>query len=171
MVACTAPARSRHHYARDDLCCPVLTVVKTNSVSEPRTHLTIERGCFLSAKSSLQLSLESLLPTVLFALASGARTGLTDKKHMQIRIPSQLCLADANDEAQFAELKTQGELTRRAWARNVQVMNEGPGHVPLHKIPENMKVSVWSRASWISALDTGYWTSGSIASGGFCALE
>lgn len=46
---------------------------------------------------------------------------------------------DANDEAQFAELKTQGELTRRAWEYDVQVMNEGPGHVPMHKIPENMK--------------------------------
>eukprot|EP00184_Porphyridium_aerugineum_P007926 CAMPEP_0184691792 /NCGR_PEP_ID=MMETSP0313-20130426/526_1 /TAXON_ID=2792 /ORGANISM="Porphyridium aerugineum, Strain SAG 1380-2" /LENGTH=613 /DNA_ID=CAMNT_0027149557 /DNA_START=109 /DNA_END=1950 /DNA_ORIENTATION=- len=46
---------------------------------------------------------------------------------------------DANDEAQFAELKTQGDLTRRAWEYDVQVMNEGPGHVPLHKIPENMK--------------------------------
>jgi len=46
---------------------------------------------------------------------------------------------DANDEAQFAELMTQGELTRRAWEHNVQVMNEGPGHVPLHKIPENMQ--------------------------------
>jgi phosphomethylpyrimidine synthase len=46
---------------------------------------------------------------------------------------------DANDEAQFAELLTQGELTRRAWEKNVQVMNEGPGHIPLHKIPENMK--------------------------------
>jgi len=45
---------------------------------------------------------------------------------------------DANDEAQFAELKTQGDLTRRAWAKDVQVMNEGPGHVPLNKIPENM---------------------------------
>jgi phosphomethylpyrimidine synthase len=48
------------------------------------------------------------------------------------------CIADANDAAQFAELKTQGDLTRRAWAKNVQVMNEGPGHVPLNKIPENM---------------------------------
>lgn len=46
---------------------------------------------------------------------------------------------DANDEAQFAELMTQGELTRRAWEKDVQVMNEGPGHVPLHKIPENMR--------------------------------
>ena len=45
---------------------------------------------------------------------------------------------DANDEAQFAELKTQGLLTKRAWEKDVQVMNEGPGHVPLHKIPENM---------------------------------
>jgi phosphomethylpyrimidine synthase len=48
-------------------------------------------------------------------------------------------IADANDEAQFAELKTQGELTRRAWEFDVQVMNEGPGHVPMHLIRENME--------------------------------
>ncbi|MBE7438742.1 MAG: phosphomethylpyrimidine synthase ThiC [Spirochaetales bacterium] len=48
-------------------------------------------------------------------------------------------LADANDEAQFAELKTQGELTGRAWEYDVQVMNEGPGHVPMHLIKENME--------------------------------
>ena len=47
-------------------------------------------------------------------------------------------IADANDDAQFAELKTQGELTTRAWAKGVQVMNEGPGHVPMHMIKENM---------------------------------
>jgi phosphomethylpyrimidine synthase len=47
-------------------------------------------------------------------------------------------IADANDEAQFAELKTQGDLTKRAWAFGVQVMNEGPGHVPMHMIQENM---------------------------------
>ncbi len=47
-------------------------------------------------------------------------------------------IADANDEAQFAELRTQGELTRRAWEFDVQVMNEGPGHIPLHMIHENM---------------------------------
>ncbi|XP_058099596.1 phosphomethylpyrimidine synthase, chloroplastic-like isoform X3 [Magnolia sinica] len=46
---------------------------------------------------------------------------------------------DANDSAQFAELLTQGELTRRAWEKDVQVMNEGPGHIPMHKIPENME--------------------------------
>jgi len=46
---------------------------------------------------------------------------------------------DANDEAQFAELKVQGGLTTRAWEKDVQVMNEGPGHVPLHKIPINMQ--------------------------------
>lgn len=45
---------------------------------------------------------------------------------------------DANDEAQFAELYTLGELTKRAWAQDVQVMIEGPGHVPMHKIKENM---------------------------------
>ena len=48
-------------------------------------------------------------------------------------------IADANDEAQFGELKTQGELTRRAWDLGVQVMCEGPGHVPMHLIPENME--------------------------------
>jgi phosphomethylpyrimidine synthase len=48
-------------------------------------------------------------------------------------------VADANDEAQFAELKTQGELTRLAWEYDVQVMNEGPGHVPMHLIKENME--------------------------------
>ena len=47
-------------------------------------------------------------------------------------------IADANDEAQFGELQAQGDLTRRAWDRGVQVMNEGPGHVPMHLIQENM---------------------------------
>ena len=47
-------------------------------------------------------------------------------------------VADANDEAQFSELRTLGELTERAWHHDVQVMIEGPGHVPLHKIPENV---------------------------------
>ena len=47
-------------------------------------------------------------------------------------------IADANDEAQFAELYTLGELTKRAWEQDVQVMIEGPGHVPMHKIKENM---------------------------------
>jgi len=47
-------------------------------------------------------------------------------------------IADANDEAQFAELQVQGELTERAWKHGVQVMNEGPGHVPMHLVEENM---------------------------------
>ncbi|MBB2708781.1 phosphomethylpyrimidine synthase ThiC [Rhizobium sophoriradicis] len=47
-------------------------------------------------------------------------------------------IADANDPAQFAELETLGELTRIAWAKDCQVMIEGPGHVPMHKIKENM---------------------------------
>ena len=47
-------------------------------------------------------------------------------------------IADANDEAQFAELETLGELTKIAWKHDVQVMIEGPGHVPMHKIEENV---------------------------------
>src|SRR5205807_3732901 len=52
------------------------------------------------------------------------------------------CLADASDEAQFAELDTLGELTRRAWARNNQVMIEGPGHVPMDQIPMNIEKQI-----------------------------
>ncbi|MCP5042286.1 MAG: phosphomethylpyrimidine synthase, partial [bacterium] len=51
-------------------------------------------------------------------------------------------IADANDEAQFGELKVQGDLTKRAWAQDVQVMNEGPGHVPMHMIHENMQKQI-----------------------------
>ena len=60
---------------------------------------------------------------VAFSLGDGLRPG---------------SIADANDEAQFAELRTQGELTTIAWEHDVQVMNEGPGHVPLHLIRENV---------------------------------
>ncbi|MBM4281249.1 MAG: phosphomethylpyrimidine synthase ThiC [Deltaproteobacteria bacterium] len=49
------------------------------------------------------------------------------------------CLADASDDAQFAELKVLGELTKKAWERDVQVMIEGPGHVPLDQIEMNVK--------------------------------
>src|SRR6516165_5511265 len=52
------------------------------------------------------------------------------------------CIADASDEAQFAELKTLGELTTKAWERDVQVMIEGPGHVPLDKIKEQVDMEV-----------------------------
>ncbi|HCS27011.1 MAG TPA: phosphomethylpyrimidine synthase ThiC, partial [Spongiibacteraceae bacterium] len=48
-------------------------------------------------------------------------------------------IADANDEAQFGELETLGELTQIAWKHDVQVMIEGPGHVPMHMIEVNMK--------------------------------
>ncbi len=61
---------------------------------------------------------------VTFSLGDGLRPG---------------CLADASDEAQFAELKTLGELTKKAWEHDVQVMVEGPGHVPLDQIPMNME--------------------------------
>ena len=60
---------------------------------------------------------------VAFSLGDGLRPG---------------CLADANDEAQFGELETLGELTEVAWKHDVQVMIEGPGHVPMHLIKENM---------------------------------
>ncbi|WP_203362572.1 phosphomethylpyrimidine synthase ThiC [Bacillus sp. REN10] len=60
---------------------------------------------------------------VAFSLGDGLRPG---------------SIADANDEAQFAELQTLGELTKIAWKHDVQVMIEGPGHVPMHKIKENM---------------------------------
>jgi phosphomethylpyrimidine synthase len=62
---------------------------------------------------------------VAFSLGDGLRPG---------------SIADANDAAQFAELETLGELTRIAWKHDVQVMIEGPGHVPMHKIKENVEL-------------------------------
>ncbi len=50
------------------------------------------------------------------------------------------CLADANDAAQLAELRTLAELVKRAWAKDVQVMVEGPGHIPLHLLEENVRI-------------------------------
>ena len=97
----------------------------------------VSRGGSIIAKWCLAHHEESFLYThfrdiceimqaydVSFSLGDGLRPG---------------SIADANDEAQFAELKTQGELTRIAWEYDVQVMNEGPGHVPMHLIKENME--------------------------------
>ena len=97
----------------------------------------VSRGGSIIAKWCLAHHQESFLYThfreiceimatydVSFSLGDGLRPG---------------SIADANDEAQFAELKTQGELTRIAWEHDVQVMNEGPGHVPMHLIRENME--------------------------------
>ena len=97
----------------------------------------VSRGGSIMAKWCLAHHQESFLYTrfreiceimraydVSFSLGDGLRPG---------------SIADANDEAQFAELKTQGELTSIAWEYDVQVMNEGPGHVPMHLIKENME--------------------------------
>jgi phosphomethylpyrimidine synthase len=96
----------------------------------------VSRGGSIMAKWCLSHHKESFLYTrfreiceimaaydVSFSLGDGLRPG---------------SIADANDEAQFAELKTQGELNRIAWEYDVQVMNEGPGHIPMHLIKENM---------------------------------
>jgi len=64
---------------------------------------------------------------VAFSLGDGLRPG---------------SVADANDEAQLSELRTLGELTQRAWDQDVQVMVEGPGHVPMHKIKENVDLQM-----------------------------
>ena len=97
----------------------------------------VSRGGSIMAKWCLAHHKESFLYThfdelceimkhydVSFSLGDGLRPG---------------SIADANDEAQFAELKTQGELNRIAWKHDVQVMNEGPGHIPMHLIKENME--------------------------------
>ncbi|MBK6702975.1 MAG: phosphomethylpyrimidine synthase ThiC [Caulobacteraceae bacterium] len=96
----------------------------------------VSRGGSIMAKWCLSHHKESFLYThfeeiceimraydVSFSLGDGLRPG---------------SIADANDAAQFAELETLGELTKIAWKHNVQVMIEGPGHVPMHKIKENM---------------------------------
>jgi len=102
-----------------------------------RTTGIVSRGGALMAQWMLTNGAENPLYThfdaiceifkrydVTFSLGDGLRPG---------------CLADASDEAQFAELAVLGELTKRAWAHDVQVMVEGPGHVPLDQIPMNME--------------------------------
>jgi phosphomethylpyrimidine synthase len=97
----------------------------------------VSRGGSIMAKWCLAHHQESFLYTrfreiceimqaydVSFSLGDGLRPG---------------SIADANDAAQFAELETQGELNKIAWEYDVQVMNEGPGHVPMHLIKENME--------------------------------
>src|ERR1700693_1862405 len=97
----------------------------------------VSRGGVIMAKWCLAHQQESLLYTkvgqicesmkayaIAFSLRAGLRPGST---------------ADANDEAQFAELDTLGELTQKAWSYDCQVMIEGPGHVPIHLIKENME--------------------------------
>ncbi len=104
----------------------------------PRTTGIVSRGGSLMAAWCLAHHQENFLYThfeelceifarydIAFSLGDGLRPG---------------CIADANDKAQFAELATLGELTEVAWQHDVQVMIEGPGHVPLHKIAENVQV-------------------------------
>ncbi len=100
----------------------------------------VSRGGSIMAKWCIAHHQESFLYThfeeiceimkaydVSFSLGDGLRPG---------------SLADANDEAQFAELKTLGELTQIAWKHDVQVMIEGPGHVPMHLVKENMDMQL-----------------------------
>jgi len=106
-------------------------------LSAARVTGIVSRGGSIMAKWCLAHHRENFLYThfeeiceimraydVSFSLGDGLRPG---------------SIADANDEAQFAELDTLGELTRVAWAHDVQVMIEGPGHVPMHLIEENMR--------------------------------
>lgn len=104
--------------------------------AERRTGI-VSRGGSIMAKWCLAHHKENFLYTnwdeiceimaaydVSFSIGDGLRPG---------------AIEDANDEAQFAELYVQGELTKKAWEHDVQVMNEGPGHVPMHLIQENMQ--------------------------------
>ena len=101
-----------------------------------RTTGIVSRGGSIMAKWCLAHHEENFLYTnferlcelmkkhdISFSLGDGLRPG---------------CIADANDDAQFAELETLGELTEIAWKHDVQVMIEGPGHVPMHMIKENV---------------------------------
>ncbi|MDE0825825.1 MAG: phosphomethylpyrimidine synthase ThiC [Akkermansiaceae bacterium] len=100
----------------------------------------VSRGGSILAKWSLHHNKENFLYShwddicdicaaydVSFSIGDGLRPG---------------SIADANDYAQLAELEVQGELTTRAWAKGCQVMNEGPGHVPMHLIEENMQKQI-----------------------------
>jgi phosphomethylpyrimidine synthase len=96
----------------------------------------VSRGGSIMAKWCLYHHKENFLYTEFERIC-----GLMKKYDISFSLGDGLrpgCIADANDEAQFAELRTLGELTEVAWRHDVQVMIEGPGHVPMHKIQENM---------------------------------
>lgn len=108
-------------------------------IADTATRVTgiVSRGGSIMAKWCMEHNQENFLYThfreiceicarydIAFSLGDGLRPG---------------SIADANDKAQFAELKVQGELNQIAWEYDVQVMNEGPGHVPMHLIKENME--------------------------------
>jgi phosphomethylpyrimidine synthase len=114
--------------------------LKTLPLALKRKTGIVSRGGAILAKWCLQHQKENFLYThfediceilqcydVSFSLGDGLRPG---------------CIADANDEAQFAELRTLGELTKTAWKHDIQTMIEGPGHVPLHLIRENMEKQI-----------------------------
>ncbi len=107
------------------------------SLTKNRTTGIVSRGGSIMAKWCLTYDKENFTYThfeeiceimkqydITFSLGDGLRPG---------------SIADANDAAQFAELKTLGELTKIAWKHDVQVMIEGPGHIPMHLIEENVK--------------------------------
>ena len=109
-------------------------------LASPRLTGIVSRGGSIIAKWCLAHNEENFLYThfdeicdicavfdVAISLGDGLRPG---------------SIHDANDLAQLSELKVLGELTERAWAKGVQVLIEGPGHVPLHKIKENMELQV-----------------------------
>ena len=111
-------------------------LLDTISMTTKRTTGIVSRGGSILAKWCLTHQKENFLYThfedicqimkqydVTFSLGDGMRPG---------------CIEDANDEAQFAELKTLGELTQIAWKHDIQTIIEGPGHIPMHKIQENM---------------------------------
>jgi phosphomethylpyrimidine synthase len=106
-------------------------------LTQHRVTGIVSRGGSIMAKWCLHHHRENFLYTefericelmkkydISFSLGDGLRPG---------------SIADANDAAQFAELDSLGELTERAWKHDVQVMIEGPGHIPMHKIQENME--------------------------------
>ncbi|WP_156307753.1 phosphomethylpyrimidine synthase ThiC [Sphingobacterium endophyticum] len=112
-------------------------LLRYNHLTAKRVTGIVSRGGSIMAKWCLYHHKENFLYThfedicqimkqydVAFSLGDGLRPG---------------SIADANDEAQFAELETLGELTKIAWKHDVQVMIEGPGHVPMHMIKENME--------------------------------
>lgn len=123
-----------------------------------RTTGIVSRGGAIMAQWCLAHHQESFLYThfeeiceimktydIAFSLGDGLRPG---------------SIADANDEAQFAELETLGELTQIAWKHDVQVMIEGPGHVPMHKIKENVdkQMDICKEAPFytLGLVDNGY---------------
>ncbi|KAM0884698.1 hypothetical protein ACQ4PT_030828 [Festuca glaucescens] len=154
-----SPRYTQMYYAKQGIITEeMLYCAKRENLTPEFVRSEVARGRAIIPSNKRHLELEPMIVGRNFLVKINANIGNSAVYDVALSIGDGLrpgSIYDANDSAQFAELLTQGELTRRAWEKDVQVMNEGPGHIPMHKILKTCRNS-WSAigAANIGALGT-----------------